>query len=307
MQNVRVAFDFKGKGDSSPPGFKFIPLHVVFDVKMDFTRKARLVAGGHVTDPPTSLTYSSVVSRESVRIAFLVAALNGLDVMMADIGNAYLNATTEERYTPLQGLNLVPMHAGRTLVIVRALYGLKSSGAAWLAHFANTLCDLDFISSYADPDVWLRPAVRTDGFKYYEYVLVYVDDILCVSSDPMLFFKTLSDEPFSYRLKDVGPPSRYLGAKIGKYQLDDVGIETWFISAESYLEKAIPIAYWKRFGSLKSLFPKSYHATRSSWVSSRTCLTPRTPLTTMELASIKVTLVYRIRSHWLGTYWSNTF
>jgi hypothetical protein len=61
-------------------------------------RKARLVAVGHMTDPPASITYASVVSRESMRIAFLiVAALNDLDVLAADIGNAYLNARTKEK------------------------------------------------------------------------------------------------------------------------------------------------------------------------------------------------------------------
>ena len=45
-------------------GHKEIRYHIVFDVKMDFTRKARFVAGGHMTDAPSSLTYSSVVSRE---------------------------------------------------------------------------------------------------------------------------------------------------------------------------------------------------------------------------------------------------
>ncbi len=73
-------------------GFQEIKCHIVFDVKMDFTRKARFVAGGHTTKPPNSLTYSSGVSRESVKIAFLIAALNGLDLMSCNIGNAYLNA-----------------------------------------------------------------------------------------------------------------------------------------------------------------------------------------------------------------------
>jgi hypothetical protein len=40
-----------------------------FDIKMDFTRKACFVAGGHVTNPPSNITYSSVVARDSIRIA----------------------------------------------------------------------------------------------------------------------------------------------------------------------------------------------------------------------------------------------
>ncbi|MGH7954663.1 MAG: hypothetical protein ACREOZ_01755, partial [Gloeomargaritales cyanobacterium] len=76
MKNVMPTFQFVEKDDNVPVGYKWIPCHWVFDVKMDFTRKARLVAGGHVTDPPATITYSSVVSRDSVRIAFLIAASN---------------------------------------------------------------------------------------------------------------------------------------------------------------------------------------------------------------------------------------
>ena len=64
---------------------------MIFDIKMYFTRKTRFVAGGHMTELPTSLTYSSVVSRYSVKIAFLIAALNDLDITACNIGNSYLN------------------------------------------------------------------------------------------------------------------------------------------------------------------------------------------------------------------------
>ena len=47
-------------------GYQEITCHLVFDVKMDFTRKARFVANGSKTDTPSSITYSSVVSRDSV-------------------------------------------------------------------------------------------------------------------------------------------------------------------------------------------------------------------------------------------------
>jgi hypothetical protein len=69
---------------------------MIFDIKMDFTRKARLVARGDLTDALPTLTYSSVVSRESVLITFLVAALYDIELMMFDVGNAYLNAATPE-------------------------------------------------------------------------------------------------------------------------------------------------------------------------------------------------------------------
>jgi hypothetical protein len=55
-----LPFRFLDPGMEPPVGHKCIPCHMVFDIKMDFMHKARLVAGGHVTDPPSSITYSSV-------------------------------------------------------------------------------------------------------------------------------------------------------------------------------------------------------------------------------------------------------
>ena len=98
MKNVMVAFEILEDDEVMPVGYSEITGHLVFDVKADFTRKARYVAGGHLTEPPASITYASVVSRESVRIAFTIAALNGLDVMTADAQNAYLNSKPKEHY-----------------------------------------------------------------------------------------------------------------------------------------------------------------------------------------------------------------
>jgi hypothetical protein len=133
---------------------KWIKCHIIFDVRMDFKRKARFVAGGHMADPPATLTYSSVVSRDSIWIAFLLAALNDLDILAADVGNAYLNAPTREKVYTTAGAEFGAKIQGQYVKIVRALYGLKSSGAAWRSHLANTLHSMGFTSSLADPDVW---------------------------------------------------------------------------------------------------------------------------------------------------------
>jgi len=62
MSNVMVAFKPLDLGASPPDDYKESPLRMIFDVKMDFTRKARLVAGGHLTDPPEALTYYEAVA-----------------------------------------------------------------------------------------------------------------------------------------------------------------------------------------------------------------------------------------------------
>ena len=76
---------------------------MIFDVKMKLTRKDRLVAGGHSMVAPSSIIYLSVVSRDSVHIAFLIPGLNGLKVSACDIGNAYLNAQCQERFLSIDG------------------------------------------------------------------------------------------------------------------------------------------------------------------------------------------------------------
>ena len=74
MRNVQVAFDVKDEGAVAPVGYQEIGCHPIFDIKLTtLTRKVRFVAGGHTMDTPAAMTYASVVSRESVRIALLLA------------------------------------------------------------------------------------------------------------------------------------------------------------------------------------------------------------------------------------------
>jgi hypothetical protein len=106
----------------------------------NFQRKARIVGNGNETGPPASLTYASVVSQESVRIALTIAALNELEVKTSDIENAYLTApTTEKLFTVLR--DEFGEDKGKVGVIVRALYGTKSAGAAFRNHLAGRVPD----------------------------------------------------------------------------------------------------------------------------------------------------------------------
>jgi hypothetical protein len=240
MENVMVAFEIKNPGEKPPDGYGEIPIRMIFTIKMDFTRKARLVAGGHTTKPPETLTYASVVSRDSVRLAFLIAKLNDLEMVMTDIGNAFLYAPCAEKYYAIAGKEFGEM-AGRVVVIVRALYGLKSAGASWNQHLAKELIDMKFTPCKADPDVWLREHEKADGTKYYEYVFVYTDDILALSVDPV---ERVMNPLIArgYKCKDVGPPTRYLGAAIAEHEFtgkEGAVHKCWSMSAEQYLKLAI--------------------------------------------------------------------
>ena len=97
MYNFRVAFEIVDEGVQSPYGWKRVKGHLVWDVKMDFTRKARWVLDGHKTPDPIGSNYTGVVSRESVCIALTYEALNDLDVFAANIQNAYLQAPSSQK------------------------------------------------------------------------------------------------------------------------------------------------------------------------------------------------------------------
>ena len=220
-------------------GYTEIKCHMVFDIKMDLTRKARLVAGGHMTDAPASLIYSSVVSRDSIRVAFLIAALNGLNILACDIGNAYLNAPCREKVWFLGGSEVGTEDKVKVCVMTRALYGLKSSGASWRATLMNTLYDMGFADTRADPCVLRRKAKRESGEQYYELILVYVDDILLVSEKPQPVLDKI-DSHYKIKAGSTGEPSVYLGAQIYKHSLPD-GSWAWGMTSEKYITNAVRI------------------------------------------------------------------
>ena len=214
MRKVRPAFKIYDGDVKDLIGYQEISTHFIFDIKLgeNFRRKARLVADGHKTNTPSSVTYSSVVSRDSVRICLLIAALNDLNILAGDIENAYIAAPCREKCWTWAGKEF-GSDQGRPLIIVRALYGLKSSGAAFRAFLAETLDDMGFQSSHADPDVWLRPATKPDGENYYEYILCYVDDILSISLQPDRPMKEIQ-RMFKFKNDIVQKPDFYLGAKL---------------------------------------------------------------------------------------------
>ena len=104
---------------------------MIFDVKIeDFRQKARLVAGGHRTKAPATIIYASVVSRDTVCLALTIASLNDLEVKVGDVLNAYITASVKEKVWTVLGSEF-EHDTGKSAIIVHALYGLKSAGAAF--------------------------------------------------------------------------------------------------------------------------------------------------------------------------------
>ena len=215
---LKQLFDYKfaidkGPGDQPLPGYTKIRCRMIYAVKHDGRHKARYVAGGHLTKEPEESVYSSVVSLRSLRIIILAAELNGLELFQADVGSAYLEALTGEKICFIAGeeFEFFGMK-GHTLILHKALYGLRSSGKCWHSHFSATLRSEGFVPSLADPDVWMRQDLKAG---LWEYICVYVDDLALAMLDPKSFIiklKALPEEGgHGYQIKGDGPLSFHLG------------------------------------------------------------------------------------------------
>ena len=230
--------DVLAEGAHRPPGFQFIHTHIVFNIKMDFTRKARFVANGSRTEAEAEHTYASVVSRDSVRIALLYAALNDLDILSGDVAAAYLNAPVGEKVYFRCGPEFGLLE-GRLAVLTKALYGLRTSARAWRMHLGQVLeLEMHFEACKADPDVWMRKATKEDGTEYHELLLVYTDDILIISHRPREAMSQL-DQNFLVKSDSIGSPSTYLGAQVGTYRFPEEPDKVyWTLSSNRNMSKS---------------------------------------------------------------------
>ena len=188
---------------------------MIFNVRMDFTWKARLVANEAKTRDLTTSTYAGVVSKEMIHIALTYASLNGLDLFAADIKNAYLQAPMSEKYWTCCGPEFGAKLEGNVAYIVRALYGTKCAGRDFRNHLRECMNMLGYKSCLADADLWMREAVGRDSTKHYEYMLLYTDDCLAVGEYLKESLLEI-DKYFPLKPKSIGPLKIYLGAKIGK-------------------------------------------------------------------------------------------
>ena len=151
---------------------------------------------------------------------------------------------------------------GKNLIVVKSLYGLKTSAARFHEHLVESLLRLGFMKTKYDPDLWM-----VDKSSHYEYLGTYADNILFSSKELMAVIKSLEKV---YFLKNVGIPEYHLGGNVeflGESR-NTQGLRLAF-SAKTYIQKVIPKfehLYEKQFKSLKTLMSEgldSSNLTRS--------------------------------------------
>ena len=187
-----------------PDGFQKIRVHFVYAVKHDGKFKARLVADGHLTKEP-------VVSLRSLRMVVFLSQLYDFEIWEADVGNAYLEAYTDQNLCITAGPEFKELQ-GHLLIMIKTLHGTRSGGARWHDRLFDILQELKFKPSKADPDVWMRPE---PGGTCYEYIAVYVDDLAISAKDPQAFCNELKKR-YNLKLKGVGSLEYHLGCTYKK-------------------------------------------------------------------------------------------
>jgi len=107
-----------------------------------------------------------------------------VDVLSADIQNAYLTAPINEKYYVQTGMEFPESLKGRPAKVVRALYGLPIAGHL----FRSFPWDMN---RRKGTQTYMRPAVKKSGEKYYEYLITYVDDIIYCGENPRFMMECI--------------------------------------------------------------------------------------------------------------------
>ena len=164
-------------------------------------------------------------------------ALNGLDVWAADVKNAFLQAPCSKKYYTVCGPEFGGEFIGKLDITVRAAYGFKSAGSDFRNHLRDCMEHLGYESCNVDPDVWMRSATRADGQYYFECILLYVDDCLCISEIPKPALLQI-DKYFPIKPASLGNPKTYFRGAVSKIQLPN-GVHAWAFRSLQYVHEAV--------------------------------------------------------------------
>jgi hypothetical protein len=129
---------------------------------------------------------------------------------------------------------------GKVALIQRALYGGKSAGRN---HLRSCMHHIGFKSCPADPDAWMRSAIKSDGTDVYEYVLLYTDDALSIGVEAESILRKEIGKYFELKEESIGPPKLYLGGYLSLVELDN-GVKAWAFSSPQYVRCVFHILAW---------------------------------------------------------------
>lgn len=160
-----------------------------------------------------------------------------MEVKVGDIQNAFTSAPATEKLWTKCGPEF-GSDAGKRAIIVRSLYGTYTAASAFRNHLAECMHHLGWEPCKADNDLYYKPMTRPeDGFEYYAYCLLYIDDVLMISHDALPEIEHIG-KYFTFKPDSIGDPEFYLGARLRPALLEN-GVVAWGMSASKYVNAAV--------------------------------------------------------------------
>jgi len=222
-----------------PANYDPLPLHFVYKLKVkdgDFdnvTYKARLVMNGNLQYPGEyGDTYAPTARLWSLRALTAVAAQEGLTLKKFDLTGAFLVADMDrELYVEIPGY-AVP--EGKALLLKKALYGGRSSGALYNKEITTWLRNYGFKSTSIDQTLF---RMERNGPKGKEVILLslYVDDGACATNSEVFYKEFIAALQAKYQLSDQGKLEWHLGMKFTQ----DLRTGTIKIDQKAYIDAVL--------------------------------------------------------------------
>ena len=200
---LHKCFDFKYPDFKPSRKYHYVRLHLVYDVKLDLTTKARLVCDGSQADPRGLSTQATVVKGLSVRLLSIIGDSQNLKVVTGGIGNAFVQTHTKEKIYTRCGPGFGDKQHS-IVVIVRALYGLTKSAERIRTTLVDSLRTLRFVPYHYDRGVWMR---LRDDKSGYDYIFTHIDDFKIVAKNPSIWIKQIAS---AFIVKEHSPRIYYL-------------------------------------------------------------------------------------------------
>jgi hypothetical protein len=193
--------------------------------------KARLVGDGRsqVAGVDCDETFSPVVKPATIRTVLTIALSKSWPIHQLDVQNAFLHGDLHETVYMHQPLGFRdPHHPDYVCRLKKSLYGLKQAPRAWYQRFADYVATIGFHHSTSDHSLF----IYRQGSDM-AYILLYVDDIILITSTHALRKSIMSLLTSEFAMKDLGPLSYFLGIAVSRHSS---GI---FLSQSTYASEII--------------------------------------------------------------------